>query len=599
MNRELIKERYRELVYENEALLSKLKRRQFIVSLTRLGVFIAGMLSAVPAFRNSSAPAIMLLLFSAALFLFLIKYFNLLAERIRYRENLIRINSSELNALKGDYSAFNGGNNYINKEHDFANDIDLFGEDSLFRYINRTVTGFGRETLARWLADPYLLKGSIGERQESVKELAENISWRQEFMAHGLGKPLEKDDIESLRTWLDGKENYFSSALMRTTVIVSPLLTFLLLILTIVKLIPVNIFGFMFIFNLLLSGAYLKKNNRIHSLVSRKFNFLESFEKLISAFGKEKFRSQILADASVKLFAGSKSAAIMIKELGQIIQAFDSRLNIFAGLLLNGLILWDFQCIKRLEKWKLETAGQLPEWLELIGEVDALISLSNHAYNNPAYMFPEISEGEPVLEGVGMGHPLIDEKIRVCNDFSMDHKGMICIITGANMAGKSTFLRSVAVNLLLGMTGTTVCAAKFKFAPVILFTSMRTADSLSHNESYFYAELKRLKALKDRMDSGEELFFILDEILKGTNSEDKSTGSKLYLTKLANRNGTGIIATHDISLGRMEKDFSGKIFNKCFEVEIREESVFFDYKLRDGITQHMNAGILMKQMGII
>ena len=167
------------------------------------------------------------------------------------------------------------------------------------------------------------------------------------------------------------------------------------------------------------------------------------------------------------------------------------------------------------------------------------------------------------------------------------------------MAGKSTYLRTIAVNMILGMTGTTVCAGKFKFTPCMLFTSMRTTDSLSNNESYFYAELKRLKILKERLESGVDLFFILDEILKGTNSTDKSTGSKLFLGKLAAGNGTGLIATHDISLGDMEKEFPGKIFNKCFEVEIDGENISFDYKLRDGITRHMNAGILMKQMGII
>jgi len=167
------------------------------------------------------------------------------------------------------------------------------------------------------------------------------------------------------------------------------------------------------------------------------------------------------------------------------------------------------------------------------------------------------------------------------------------------MAGKSTFLRTVGVNLILAMSGTTVCSGKLSFRPVILFTSMRTTDSLSGNESYFYAELKRLRILKERLDSDENHFFILDEILKGTNSEDKSTGSKMFLGKLAEKSGTGLIATHDISLGEMEKEHPQVIFNKCFEVEISGETVTFDYKLRDGITRHMNAGILMRQMGII
>ena len=429
--------------------------------------------------------------------------------------------------------------------------------------------------------------------------LQENIPWRQEFMAYGLGKPLEKNDIESLRYWLEEKEDFLSSAFMKSAVRFSPVLTIIILGLASVKLVPFSFFGLIFILNLSFVGFYLRKSNNIHSRVSGKYIFLSSFEKLIASFGNMHFKSQILSDTSREILSDKESAAMKIRGLKKILQAYDSRLNMFVGIILNGLILWDFQCILRLEKWKIETAGKLPVWLEIIGTVDGLISLSNHACNNPGYVFPEISGGEPVIDAVNLGHPLIDEKIRVCNDFVIGHNGLICIVTGANMAGKSTYLRTIAINLILGMAGTSVCAVRFRFKPCVLFTSMRTTDSLSSNESYFYAELKRLKILKERLDSGVELFFILDEILKGTNSTDKSTGSKLFLGKLAERNGTGLIATHDISLGDMEKEFPGKIFNKCFEVEIEGENILFDYKLRDGITKHMNAGILMKQMGII
>ncbi|MCU0472074.1 MAG: hypothetical protein MUC93_01745 [Bacteroidales bacterium] len=599
MEREKIKNIYQDLIDENEVLVGTLKRRLFIISIFRLIVFVAGLISAVRAFSDSVTLGIIILFLSVAFFLMLVKYYILLSEKIQFVNNLISINTSELKAFDGDYSAYNGGSEWKDQEHDFSNDTDLFGEDSLFRYLNRTVTGYGREILAGWLSDPYLLRNFITARQEAVKELAAKIRWRQEFMAHGLGKPLEKEDIESLRKWLAEKEKIFSSSLMKLIVLTSPVITIIILILASVKLIPFNFFGLLFILNLSVVGVYLKRSNQIHSRVSGKYLFLSSFEKLISSFGNEQFRSQILTGASGKLFSGNISASMKIRELKQILQAYDSRLNMFVGLILNGLVLWDFQCIVRLEKWKHETAGLLPLWLEIIGEVDSLISLSNHACNNPGYVFPEISDGEPVIDAINLGHPLIDEKSRVCNDFLIGHKGLICIITGANMAGKSTYLRTIAVNMILGMAGTTVCADKFNFTPCFLFTSMRTTDSLSNNESYFYAELKRLKILKERLESGVELFFILDEILKGTNSTDKSTGSKLFLGKLAAHNGTGLIATHDISLGDMEKEFPGKIFNKCFEVEIDGENISFDYKLRDGITQHMNAGILMRQMGII
>ena len=252
----------------------------------------------------------------------------------------------------------------------------------------------------------------------------------------------------------------------------------------------------------------------------------------------------------------------------------------------------------KLEKWRDSVSSSLPVWLNLLGKIDGLNSLANYAYNNPDYSFPQVVNGEPVLEADSMGHPLLKRETRISNDFSVKRRGQVFIITGANMAGKSTFLRTVAVNMVLGMIGAPVCAGEMNLSPVKLFTSMRTTDSLSQNESYFYAELKRLKALKERLEKGENIFFILDEILKGTNSTDKSLGSKLFLRRVIEYRGTGLIATHDISLGEMETEFPVNVVNKCFEIEIDGEKISFDYLLRDGITRKMNAAALMKQMGI-
>ena len=599
MERNRIEERYRQIIIENEGHVRKLKKRLFGISMIRLAVFLMGAAGAVATFTYSALYGIIIMIVSFSVFLLLLRHYAGLSDKIAFRKNLIRINNLSLLALKGDFSAFDNGADRKNRNHDFADDIDLFGEDSLFGYLNRTVTGYGRDILSGWLSDPYSFRHEITHRQQAVTELAPMLEWRQEFMAYGLDRKLEKEEISSIARWLEARDEMTSSLLFRVMLYLLPAVAIALLAFSVAGLISVYFFVAAFLLNLGLTSLFLKKSNSIHSLVSGKYYFLSSLGNLISTAGKVRFSSGLMAGISSDLSASGISAVTEIRKLSRIIQAYDSRLNLFAGLLLNGLIMWDFQCLCRLEKWKKGSAVHLPGWLEAIGKIDSLLSLADHSYNNPGFIFPAIANDHTVLRAVKMGHPLIEENKRICNDFSISHKGLICIITGANMAGKSTFLRSIAVNMILGMAGTTVCAAEFVFTPCRLFTSMRTTDSLSKNESYFYAELKRLKILKERIDSGDNTFFILDEILKGTNSEDKSTGSRLYLSKLADSYGTGLIATHDISLGEMENKYPDNIFNKCFEVRIDGESVMFDYLLRDGITRHMNAGILMKQMGII
>lgn len=599
MDRNQIRATYVRLKQEQIQLLSELRKKHLLISLLRLLVFFAGTILSALAFTRSAIAGTAVMLSSITLFLFLLKIFEDFTSRIAMAENLVQINGSEINALDGDYSAFDGGKDLSDPRHDFSVDTDLFGESSLFSYLNRTVTGSGRRILAGWLLDPYELRNDILPMQQAVRELAVKWEWRQKFMACGLGKPLDDDEIKSLEEWLAGDSDSITSHFKRIAYYILPAAALVTFGLLIMGMIPFSGFMLVFLLNLMLVGLSLRRINRIHEMVSKKHQFLTSFGKLVSAFEKEQFTSGILSSVKDKLCSAEGSVAGRIRDLNRIISKFDNRLNIIAGFLLNGFLLWDFHCIMQLEKWRRSAEHRLPLWLNLLGRVDALNSLANHAYNNPGYCYPSVSDGEPVFEAAAMGHPLIPGQMRICNDFSIRGKGIICIITGANMAGKSTFLRTVAVNMILGMTGAPVCAGSMRLAPVRLFTSMRTVDSLSHNESYFYAELKRLKILKERLEKGENIFFVLDEILKGTNSTDKSLGSKQFLGKLVELGGTGLIATHDISLGEMEFEHPGKVMNKCFEIGIDGENINFDYLLRDGITRKMNAAFLMRQMGIV
>jgi hypothetical protein len=418
-------------------------------------------------------------------------------------------------------------------------------------------------------------------------------------MASGMKTPLEKNEISGLLEWIEERTIINSSLLKKLLIFSLPFLAIVSLLLMVIGILPYPVFVFIFLINLFYIATGLKSINEIHNVLTRKYNFLSSMNGLLKAFEHESFSSHVLNDIRLNISGESASAADSVRKLGRLIQAFDSRNNMLVGFVLNGLFLWDYQSIYRLEKWKSEYKTRFPVWLEMVGQVDAYISLGNYAFNNPDFVYPDKSDNPGVFSAKNLGHQLIDESKRVCNNFTLGKKGTVCIISGANMAGKSTFLRTVAVNYILGMAGAPVCATEMSFIPGKLFTSMRTIDSLSDNESYFYAELRRLSTLKHRIKEGEPVLFILDEILKGTNSADKSTGSKLFLQKIVESGGTGLIATHDTSLGKMESDHPGIIINKCFEIEIDGENIRFDYKIQEGITQKMNAVFLMKQMGIL
>ena len=566
MSTERLKDKYLKSADDYRIAAMKEERRLLILSLLRLICFAAGILIIWIGFTSSTAAGLFLSLTMIIIFLYLLKLYSYHSINKEFLFNLSKINSREASALSGDISFFESGTEYVNPEHSFSSDVDLFGSSSLFQYLNRTITSYGREILAGWLADPYPLTSGLAKRQEAIRELAGKEKWMHGFMASGYNNPLEKKDIAALLDWMRELNDSGRSGLRTMLIFILPAAAIISLTLVIAGLMPYQVFIFIFLVNLLVVSAGLKKTNRIHNALSKKYSYLASMDSLLKAFGNESFRSEILNEIQKNILVGTVSAAGSVKKLERLIQAFDSRLNLLVGFALNGLLLWDYHCIKRLEKWKSDYSSHFPVWLGMLGEVDAFISLGSYAYNNPGFSYPELSEGNIMFSASSLGHPLIASRDRVCNDFSIPVKGTVVVITGANMAGKSTFLRTLAVNYILGMTGAPVCAKVISFKPVKLFTSMRTTDSLSNHESYFYAELKRLKLLKSLIENGDPVLFILDEILKGTNSADKSLGSKLFIQKLIELGGTGLIATHDISVGEMESDYPGRVINKCFEV---------------------------------
>ncbi len=587
--------------------LFKLKNKNRLVSYLRALIFI--IISVILYFSGSMniILVVIFLIIFLSLFLFLIKININLKKTIKKTMNLITINDNELIALNGIYDKFHSGNEYIDFDHPFSYDLDIFGKGSLFQYINRTSTIAGKNQLAEDLTEICLEKQKIEERQLAVKELSQFIDWRQNFTATSLicddkfnEKINLKEDkiLNNLLKWANESVVFINKKFWKHLLYILPGFTFILLILGIFEILPYAFMTLSALINISIIGFYLKKINSEHTKLGKRTNSLKKIKELIGITEFSDFTSNYLQKLISKLTETGSSYNQLLK-LNKILQAFDIRLNMLVGVLLNAFLLWDLQILHRLEKQKKILKQNISNWFIIIGEFDALVSFANFHYNNPGYSFPNISEEEFIFKIKSGGHPLIYRENRVTNDFEIIGLKKISIVTGANMAGKSTFLRTTGINMVLAAAGAPVCAEKMIFTPIPVYTSVRTNDSLHKNESYFYAELMRLKKITDYLKTGKKLFIILDEMLKGTNSKDKHTGSKGLIEQLIRLNASGLAATHDIQLGKLSEEHPINISNKRFEVEILNNELVFDYKLKDGISQNLNASFLMKKYGII
>jgi DNA mismatch repair ATPase MutS len=298
------------------------------------------------------------------------------------------------------------------------------------------------------------------------------------------------------------------------------------------------------------------------------------------------------------LSRGQATVSREIFLLKNILKRFDYRLNIYVFIFLNAFLLWDLRQLQALSAWRARNNATVSKWFEAIARLETLIGLSSLAFNEPAFSFPVLTESFFTLEGVSIGHPLISGRQRVDNSFSFSGTGRVALITGSNMAGKSTFLRSLGLNIVLAQMGSVVCAESFRFSPVRLMTSMRVADNLAENTSTFYAELKKLQSIIEAVNRGERVFILLDEMLRGTNSNDRHVGSEAMIRQLIRNQAVAVIATHDIELARPAGFAPESMTNYYFDVQVANDELYFDYKLKPGICQSLNASLLMKKIGI-
>lgn len=589
---------YTERLSLTKRQLQQVKKQIFRISMLRLALFITG-IAGVYFFFNQTTLLIAGICLTFLPFFILVKVHNRLFIRKEWLETQARIIQEELQALSGDYSSFEDGKEYVNPEHPYSFDLDIFGRRSLFQSINRTCTFFGKVRLAEWLQNHLHEKASIEKRQEMVREISEHTLFREQFRVAGLVHHGQSSDAEKIQAWSQSPAQYLHAGWVKAFIWGVPVINSLLLITSLAGWISFSWLGLSFGIFLVLSFGIIKRATYIQETYGKQLKSLNGYARLIALAKAEDWKSAGMQELMERLNLNGQSPVQALQQLSKELDRLDLRNNQFLYVLLEGSIFFQLQEIVRIERWKVRYGQHISEWLETVGELDALCSLGTFAYNHPQYTYPELTEKPFCFLATQMGHPLMPASQCVKNDATIPSCPFFLIITGANMAGKSTYLRTIGVNYLLACIGAPVCCERLKLYPNQLITSLRTSDSLSDNESYFFAELKRLKRIIDLLNQGQQLFIILDEILKGTNSMDKQKGSFDLIRQFMQLKANGIIATHDLLLGSLIKQFPEEIRNYCFEADIKDNELTFSYKLREGVAQNMNACFLMKKMGII
>ena len=588
----MIRESYLKTIDENTATAGRLKRTMHTLGTVRL-LLAGGLIALWIVFGDRGW---MFLMIGSALFVvpfvWLMAWHERLSQRKDYADALRLLCENELKALDGDFSAFDGAADRVDAGHPFTLDLDIFGDRSLMRSLNRTVTAQGRERLADSLSRPLTDKNRILERQRAVNELSEQTALRSHFYVTGILRKKGGEPSIAGESWKFGNHTFW-----RVMTWIVPAAWVILFVLFALGLLNAAVIGLCFIASFAIANCKVRQIGKIHNASDRTSAALERYSRLVEIAEGADLSSELYTDIRSRLLSGGIPASRAIKQLSVRLGALDQRANMLIAIL-NIFVLWDIRSAIRVADWQERYSHDIGKWFDALGEFDALCSLAGFASNHPEYTLPEIADGYFTMSGRGLGHPLMKRGECVPNDVDIDRHPCFMIVTGANMAGKSTFLRTVGVNFVLACVGLPVCAEQLKISPCNITTSLRTSDSLADGESYFFAELKRLKMIIERLKAGERLFIILDEILKGTNSVDKQRGSLALVRQLVALEACGIIATHDLALGGLHDELPEWVRNYRFEADIAGDELSFTYKLRDGVAENMNASFLMQKMGI-
>ena len=587
---------YQQLQDDYRSQYKLLSRKYNTISLFRLIVAVLFLINAYLAIDNYQNYHFLVGILLVAIFIAVMRYHGIIDTRRKLTQNLLKINITEFEYISHQKLPFENGSEYIDFKHEYAYDLDIFGNDSLFQHLNRTATFIGKKRLANQLVATQSHE-QILLIQEAIQELAKDLSWRQDFEAYAKLSSDSEKLYTKLKSWSSAPSAPIGK-FMQVLTYATPLLFVAAVAAYFItkQYVFLSISSFIFVFNLGLLGNFFKRIMIENANSESIDKTLLHYSSLLSKIEKSNFTSKHLIHLQNQLLANNEKTSVRIKKLSELFARLDSIGNLVTTPIFNGVFLFHVHTLKALIDWKRKNGSQLMSAIEVMGELEMLNSLANFAYNNPEYAFPKLNNSY-TISFKDLSHPLLNKKNRVGNDVDFSKENFI-ILTGSNMSGKSTFLRSLGINMVLAGTGAPVCAAEANIHPLKVLVSMRLSDSLSDSTSYFFAEIKRLKQIMDSLQN-ERSFVLLDEILRGTNSDDKRNGTIEVIKKMIQKNAIGAIATHDTEVCLTTNEFPKQLINKSFEVAIVDNELFFDYKLRDGICQNKSATFIMKKWGVI
>jgi hypothetical protein len=590
---------YRQKIAIAQQQANKYKSLANTYSLLRLIIFALIIASVCFAVINNNftvlAIAFVVLMFG---FMWLVSRQSKFERLKEYYQNLEKVNDNEVQSILSYANIYDNGSRFANDKHFYSADLDIFGPSSLFNLVNRAATSTGNTKLAGWLS-AFAPKENILLRQEAVKEIAAKNDWKMDLQARLLfANTADINQLQRLFAFLNIPLNLPGEKWLSMYAKIAPWLLLAAIVLayfyplakTIAILIGLVNMGIVFS-----RAMYIKKADMIAGKIG---DTLGSYAIVFEKIEQEPWQSAYCNSLVQHLKTGHTSAKI--KELGALINKLNYHLNVIVGFILNLFLLWDIRQIIAIENWKRDNQESLETAFDVIADFEALVSLSSLATNYRDWCFPQIADSDGyTLTAKNLAHPLISSQKRIENNYELNDAFKVDIITGSNMAGKSTFLRTVGINTILALCGAPVCGSEMQVSVMTIISYMRIKDSLNESTSTFKAELDRLQMLLAAVESEHRVFFLIDEMLRGTNSVDKYRGSKAVIEQLISKKAVGMVATHDLQIAELEQKHPEYVRNFYFDIQVKNGEMLFDYKIKDGECKTFNATLLLKQIGIV